>query len=129
MESSSCHSLRHGLLDETALDKIRALQRPGRPDILHNVINRYLDHSPMLLEQLRLAVAATHSESIYRVAHSLKSASATLGAGELAATCADLEHMGREQSLDKTAELFSIIEHQHRAVVNELKTRLKLKSA
>ena len=47
-----------GLLDFQALDRIRALQRPGAPDILKKVINLYLADAPRLLDTLRDASCA-----------------------------------------------------------------------
>ena len=119
----------HSVLNRVALDNIRTLQRPGKPDILRKVISQYLEHSPNLLDQLRLAIAESQSESLYMTAHSLKSASATLGAVDLAAYCADLEHMGREQSLNGAADLLAKIERQYSAVVSELNKHLEPKSA
>ncbi|MCP4408631.1 MAG: response regulator [Gammaproteobacteria bacterium] len=120
---------KHGLLDEAALNNIRALQRPGRPDILQKVIDQYLEYSPKLLSQLREAIAGNQSDPLYMAAHSLKSASANLGAIELAAFCAGLEQLGREQSLENAADLLAKIELQYGAVANELNKRLDSKSA
>jgi CheY-like chemotaxis protein len=119
----------HSLLNEAALNNIRSLQRPGRPDVLQKVINQYIEYTPELLDQLRNAITENDSKSLYMAAHSLKSSNANLGALELAALCADLELKGREQSLAGANEILTKIELQHGPVVNELKTFLDLKSA
>lgn len=46
------------LLDPKVLDKIRALQRLGAPDLLGRVVERYLEKSPQLLQTQRAGKTA-----------------------------------------------------------------------
>mgnify|MGYP000899868575 CR=1 FL=1 len=101
-------------LARSALDQIRALQRPGAPDLLHKIIGLYLESSPQLLRQMREAVAAEDGEALRQAAHSLKSSSANLGATQLAAVCKQLEQRGREQRLTDSAELLRELETRYR---------------
>jgi CheY-like chemotaxis protein/HPt (histidine-containing phosphotransfer) domain-containing protein len=86
-------------LDESALGQIRALQRPGAPDLLSKIIGLYLESSVDLLQQVREATARGDSEALWRAAHSLKSSSANLGATQLAAVCSELEQKSRERRM------------------------------
>jgi HPt (histidine-containing phosphotransfer) domain-containing protein len=89
------------------LDNIRALQRKEAPALLGKVIQNYLSHSSRLLLALQEAVAQNDASSLQKVAHNLKSSSATLGAKTLAALCQELETMGRQHSLANAATVLS----------------------
>jgi len=45
------------LLDGAVLNELRALQRPGRPNVLHKIIHHYLEDTPNLLASLQEAIA------------------------------------------------------------------------
>ncbi|MCC2639875.1 MAG: putative Hybrid histidine kinase [Nitrospira sp.] len=86
-------------IDFKALDSIRALQRPNRPDILASVLRKYLDHSRNSVEALRDAVRANDSAALQAIAHRLRSSSAQLGALAVAVHCKELETMGIRKNL------------------------------
>lgn len=86
-------------LDPASLAAIRALQRPGKPDLLRMVLDRYLTTTPQLIEELRAALARGDAAAVRFAAHNLKSSSATIGATALAALSKELEQMGREHTL------------------------------
>ncbi|MCP4700681.1 MAG: response regulator [Gammaproteobacteria bacterium] len=111
-----------GLLDEQVLDKLRRLQRPGKPDFLRRLMGVYMKNSPALLENLRKAIAADNSaEQIFKAAHIFKSNNADIGALGLAELCKELEILGRNGSTEGASELLSRIE----AVYTEVKTELQ----
>ncbi|HSO39027.1 MAG TPA: ATP-binding protein, partial [Labilithrix sp.] len=82
-------------LEPAALQAIRGMQRPGRPDILQTVIGLFVTSSPGELDALRSALVERRSADAVRIAHKLKGASGTLGArrleGELTALEAEAE--------------------------------------
>lgn len=82
-----------------ALDAIRALQRPNRPDVLASVLRKYLDNSRDSVEALRDALRANDPTALQAVAHRLKSSSAQLGALGLAARGKEFELMGASKNL------------------------------
>lgn len=86
-------------IDLKALDAIRALQRPNRPDVLASVLRKYLDNSRDSVEALRDALRANDPARLQAVAHRLKSSSAQLGALGLATRCKELEMMGASKNL------------------------------
>jgi len=67
-------------LDPRVLERIRALQRPGEPDLLGKVIEIYLRESPRLVQAIREASTKGEAEALRKAAHSFKSSSANLGA-------------------------------------------------
>lgn len=113
------------ILDEDALNNIRSLQRPDRPDILKKIIGLYLNDSPAQLRSLRESVESQNLSALQEVAHSLKSASANLGALALASLCRDLEIKGRDKSSDGMETILLEIEEQYPLVEGELKSRLR----
>ncbi len=88
-------------LDLELLDQLRSLGGEGERNLLARVIQRYLATAPRQLEELEQALEEGAAERLTAVAHSLKSASVALGAGEVAALCQLLETDGRSGILDK----------------------------
>ena len=93
-----------------ALAQIRAIQRPGQPDLLGKIIGLYLEDTPKQLQRMRAAVAGEEYDALRRAAHGLKSSSANLGATQVAALSKDLEQRGRERRLEGAAELLQTLE-------------------
>lgn len=77
--------------DEKALDAIKALQRPGKPDILGKIVGMYLDKTPSLISDISDGIAQNDAARVKMAAHTLKSSSAYLGATTLADLCNQLE--------------------------------------
>ncbi len=111
-------------IDPRAWESIRALQRPGQPDMLCKVIGKYLTSSRQLIETMRTAVPQHDAPALHRTAHSLKSCSATLGALRLAALCKEVEAMGRANVLDHIATLWDKLEAEYKLVHEALAAEL-----
>jgi HPt (histidine-containing phosphotransfer) domain-containing protein len=92
-------------LDREALERIRALQRPGRADLLTRLVDAFLTALPREIEALEQAVSKGDSATASRVAHTYKSSSANLGAMELSASFAEIEQRVRAGSIDRLPEL------------------------
>ncbi len=93
--------------DESALDSLRCLQRPNKPDLIGRVIDSYLLDAPQLLDQMRNAISGHDPDNLYRCAHKLKSGSSDVGAHRLAAACKALESMGRQNSIESAPDVFA----------------------
>lgn len=104
-EESQQEASATNVLDQRTLEKIRALQRIGKPNILGRVISIYQENTPKLFETIREAVNSGEAETLRQSAHSLKSSSANLGALRLASICKELESMGRENHLQQATGL------------------------
>ena len=92
-------------LDRQALAQIRALQRPGRPDLLARLIDTFLAAVPREIEALGQAVSLGDSATVARIAHTYKSSSGNLGAMALSASFAEIEKRVRNATLDQLPEL------------------------
>jgi HPt (histidine-containing phosphotransfer) domain-containing protein len=67
------------------------LQEEGETNLLPEILNSYLGHSGQLMEQLHLALGRNSSEDAAKLAHSLKSSSANVGAKKMADLCRQME--------------------------------------
>ena len=105
-----------GEIDMAALDRIRVLQRPGRPNVLVRILSHYVNDSPPLVNILETAVEARDATGIFQTAHRLKSTSANLGATRLASLCLELETRGRTNTLDGTPELYQAFVQEYHGV-------------
>lgn len=97
-------------LDAEVLAGLRALQSDDDPDMLRELIDIYITDATSTLQRLRAAVEHNDSESIHRMAHSLKGSSASLGALHLATLCRELELKGRANTNADAPELLQQIE-------------------
>lgn len=86
-------------IDPRAIEAIRALQRPGKPDLLGRVVALFEKDAPALVETMERALESGEIDRMRDAAHTLKSSSAQLGALTLSARCRDLEHVARDGNL------------------------------
>jgi CheY-like chemotaxis protein/HPt (histidine-containing phosphotransfer) domain-containing protein len=112
------------VLDPQALNHLRAMQRQGRPSLLHKIGQLYLVHTPQKLADLRDALNHKDAYRVEFAAHSLKSSSANVGAMTLTALCQELELLGKNDTLSEASAVFSQIEAIYPAVVVALQTEL-----
>ena len=103
-------------IDQAALNNIRQLQRPGKPDLLEKIVLLYMKDLPGLLNALRDAIDQDDAEQVRMHAHRLKSGSANLGALRLAELCKQLEDMGRNNELQQALILLNRVEAEFRLV-------------
>lgn len=69
-------------------------------DDLNQIIDLYIVDVPQDLEKMRQALASNDLTTAHRLAHSLKSSSANLGAMQTSALAADLEHSIKDGETD-----------------------------
>ena len=109
------------VIDQAALDNVRALQRPGAEDILDKLIRLYLDSSSETLNSVRDAVLQGEANTLREMAHSLKSASANMGALQLSSLCKELEELGRTGDTAAAAALIPGLEVEYGRVTDALR--------
>ena len=108
------------VLDRQALGRIRALHRPGGPNLLAKVLGIYSSSSLALTEALRTAMASNDGEGIRQAAHALKSSSANVGAMAFADFCKDVEVAAAEGKLDYARVLVDGLLEEHKKVLQAL---------
>ena len=112
------------VIDQAAWTAIRALQRPGHPDIFVRVCAQYMKTSQETVDRIRSAVLSEDPEELRILAHRLKSSSAQLGAAALAADCRELEMMGASREMAQAGETLSRLERHYAASCAALKDEL-----
>ncbi len=93
------------VIDHKALDALRALQRPGRPDVLTRIIDQFTADAPRLIRDMHAAVDAGDADALKLAAHTLKSSSANVGAHLLSARCREIERLARAADVNAAVEL------------------------
>ncbi|WP_445304492.1 MULTISPECIES: response regulator [unclassified Microcoleus] len=93
--------------------------------ILSLLANCYFEESLKLLQAMKLAIAQADTQTLKRVAHTLKGSSANLSAAPLAKLCATLEVMSTSGELDRASSLLAQIEGEYDRVKNTLQQELQ----
>jgi two-component system, sensor histidine kinase and response regulator len=84
-----------GVIDQTAFDQISAFQGPDGIRLLGAVAARFAETAPRQVRALREKHEEGDAEEVRRIAHTLKSSSAAMGATYVSQACADIErHAG-----------------------------------
>jgi HPt (histidine-containing phosphotransfer) domain-containing protein len=102
------------VLDAACMAELRALDPDGKAQLVKRVLATYQGSLAKLVQQLRVAHADEEWEQVSRVAHTLKSSSASIGALALSALCADIERLLRAGN---DAAAVPLLEHFHAEVL------------
>lgn len=89
------------LLDAEVIAELREIME-GEFIVL---IEMFLNDLPIQMERLQIAVAQSDAETVYRVAHRIKSSCGNLGALRLMELIRRMEQAGRRQVLNDAADL------------------------
>lgn len=81
------------VLSPEALESLWLLVGEDDSQMFLEVIESYLEEVPQLLSECKKAISQGDNVRVQRLAHTLKSTSATLGATELSQACSDLEQV------------------------------------
>lgn len=92
-------------LDPFALDQLRPFKGHDGGSLLGNLIEIYLDQLPARVEGICNACRDGDAQATFKIAHMLKSTSASLGAYTLQALCQKFEEAGRKENLEDTGHL------------------------
>jgi signal transduction histidine kinase/CheY-like chemotaxis protein len=108
------------ILDQGALGRIRALHRPGGPNLLAKVVGLYASSSSALTDALRQAAQTQDAEALRQAAHALKSSSANVGALSFADLCRNVELAASNGHLDEACLLLDELFTEHGRVMHAL---------
>lgn len=107
-------------IDQSALDSVRALQRPGTPDLLGRIIGVFVSQTPETVNTICEACTTGDLEALRTSAHALKSSAAYVGATQFSTRMANIESAAREENLAKCCELVDGLQEQSQQVIDEL---------
>ncbi|MGB3206650.1 MAG: GAF domain-containing protein, partial [Crinalium sp.] len=92
----------------------------GAKEVLGKIINTYLEEAPRLLSEMNAAIAEENPAALVLASHSLRSASANLGAIKLSKLCQELELMGRGGTTVGAQEIILKVEAMYEIVQSAL---------
>jgi signal transduction histidine kinase/DNA-binding response OmpR family regulator len=107
-------------IDPAALENIRMLQRPGKPDLLAAIVAMYLKTTPDEVAAIGAAVEAGDMPAVSRTAHKLKGSSRTVGARRVGNLLAALEDAARSTPTPPLAAHVAELREAHAAALREL---------
>jgi len=107
-------------IDKSALYRIKAVQQPGKPDLVEKIINLYINDAQSLCHNIHEAVGKGDPQALSKAAHSLKSSSANVGAIKLASLCKDLETLGKANTLGNAQEIVNQMDSEYKRVIATL---------
>lgn len=111
-------------IDQSVLERIRALERSGAPGLVARLAALYLQDAPNLIARMKQAVDGRDCEALRAAAHTLKSSSANVGAMKLHGLCRDLEAAAREHQVANPVERVATIEEEFMAARTILRQEL-----
>ena len=113
-------------LDENIIAGIRLLQIEGQPDILTELIDLYIRDSKLMMASIHKTAEEKDHILLKRWAHSLKGASANVGARKLSSYLSILENQAANGSLLEISDTLSKVDTEYlnayRALERERKT-------
>ena len=106
-------------LDAVALGRLRELDPDGRHGVLRRVFSAFETSLVRMLVQLNAERENGNPGVVSSVAHTLKSSSASVGALQLSAACAEVERRLREQQPgDLQADVEKLLKEGESALVS-----------
>lgn len=92
-------------IDADVLERLEQLDPGGRNGLVPRVLRTYRGSLERARVEIRVARHNTDLAALQRLAHTLKSSSASVGAMAFAAVCADVERRIREQAPEDLSSL------------------------
>lgn len=111
----TCQAALHRL---PAANRDRSDRIPGGPTAVSKLASGLVDESPVLLQDIRTAIANADSKTIQRGARTLKGSAATFGAQCVVTAASQLEEIGGFKELARTADAFV---HPEQKVASRIK--------
>ncbi len=92
-------------LDMQVIEGLRELGGTEDPGLLLEIIGMFLEDAPQRIREIEQGLASGDIKLLERAAHTLKSASANVGAMQLSSVCKRIEEIARYSKSDGIAEL------------------------
>jgi HPt (histidine-containing phosphotransfer) domain-containing protein len=112
----------HGpVLDQSVWQSVVEMIGADEPAVMVDLIDTFLVDSAKQIDELDRSLAGGDFKTLHRMAHSMKSSSATFGAMYLSRLCQSLELSAKEQCADGTCgSKVQAIRLEHAIVVDAL---------
>ena len=111
------------LLNQQSLQILRDLDPDGSKRLVHRTIAKFISYSDDLIGKMTKSVADSDMAEMSRLAHSMKSSSANLGASEVSRQCHEIESAIQDQQTpDDIDQRLRTLTESYQAVKQELLT-------
>ncbi len=108
---SSTPDIENEMSTDGTIDLEGLLERcGGSKDLVHKIAQKFAETGPAMVAQVKDAIGSQDADAVYRAAHQLKGASATMGAVKLASVAADIEMLGREGNVHGALDRIGALE-------------------
>jgi two-component system sensor histidine kinase/response regulator len=108
-------------------DRLAMLRELGTGDgLLRAAAEAFRKDAPGRIAAIRTAIDGGGGPALVQAAHALKGSAANIGASAVAATCAELEGVGRSGTSGGAADLLARLESELLQVDTELETMLEV---
>jgi two-component system sensor histidine kinase/response regulator len=108
------------VIDRKVLADVSAFQGPKGEMLFRRVVSRFVGTAPGLAASLNEQFTVGNAGELWRIAHSLKSSAAALGANRLAQHAGEIEQVAREKGLDAVQPLLSTLDRELAAALKSL---------
>jgi len=105
------------IIDPAALER---LEEWGGPGLSKEIVQLFLDHGPVRMDQIRGAMDGEDLEAPERGAHSLKSSAANVGAHHVHKAASEVELAASGGDLQRVRELIPNLEEAYAQAAREL---------
>ncbi len=123
LQSGQNQTLQSVKIDPKILQSLRNMLRGDRVAFAE-LIECYLTETLRLVQDMSTAITTHDTQTIWKIAHQLKSSSASVGAIALAQLCKVLEAQGRNSKLENNLELLSQLNQEYEQVKTALQKEL-----
>jgi PAS domain S-box-containing protein len=103
-------------IDATVIQAFRVEAGENAAEFLTELIDCYLEESPKYLQTMKAAAVNGNALAVLKIAHTLKSSSAALGATKLANLCQELEALGSAGAMKVMLEKVSQLMAEYKRV-------------
>ena len=108
-------------IDAEAFELLIEMIGPDEPAAILDLLDVYLGDSTRQVTDLQASFAAGDFKNVHRIAHSMKSSSATFGALELSSYCERLERSAKQSCVEgDCAQLVAAVAAEHARVIAAL---------
>ncbi len=112
------------VLNPVLLDQIRSLDASGGHELVNKILHAFLEPADDYMHKLKDAIMNEDTDSLCRLAHTLKSSSANIGAESLSEMFKQLEAHGRAGELTQAKALQENLLQHYQQVLVEIKKTL-----
>lgn len=109
------------VIDPQAIENLRALNPDDNDEFLREIVNIYLEDTPLRIKELDESLVAKDIGKFTRAAHSIKGSSSNLGAAIVRNVAEKIEHDSRAKGLEGADALIAQLKQEYARAEAELK--------